>query len=207
MQLLLDEIADVRMGLTLRGADASRRTIEGGLHYIRISDLSETGDLVIGERHPIDPGQASDHRHRVKPGDILLANRGTRMTAAMVTDEIDAIAGSQLFIVRLKSSQVLPGFLHAYLNLESTQEHLRSHARGTYVQTLSVAILRSLPIPIPSLETQEKIASLVACAAEERRLLAELANKRRQTLELSLSRLLSLSPPSEIPPFHDQNQS
>ena len=65
MQLLLDDIADVRTGLTLRGADAARRTVEEGPHYLRISDLSEDGGLVITETQPIDPALDPDLRHRV----------------------------------------------------------------------------------------------------------------------------------------------
>lgn len=191
MQPLLDEIADVRMGLTLRGTDAAKRTVEEGPHYLRISDLSEGGKLDISETQPIDPALDADHRHRVKAGDIVLANRGTRMTAALIPENLVAVASSQLFVVRLKSPKILPTFLHAFLNLQSTQEHLRSHARGTYVQTLSVSILRSLPIPLPPLETQQKIASLSQLAITERQLVAALNRKRAEFLEVSLSRLLS----------------
>jgi hypothetical protein len=191
MQFLLDEIADVRMGLTLRGADAAKRTVEEGPHYLRISDLSEGGKLVILETQPIDPALDPDRRHRVKAGEIVLANRGTRMTAALVPENLDAVASSQLFVVRLKSPKILSSFLLAFLNLNSTQEHLRSHARGTYVQTLSIAILRSLEVPLLPLETQQKIASLSELADEERRLIAELSQKRSQFLNQSISRLLS----------------
>jgi restriction endonuclease S subunit len=191
MQLLLDEIAEVRMGLTLRGADAAKRTVKEGPHYLRISDLSEGGKLSISVTQPIDPALDPDHRHRVKAGDIVLANRGTRMTAALVPDNLDAVASSQLFVVRIKSPNILPSYLLAFLNLNSTQEHLRSHARGTYVQTLSIAILRTLEIPLLPLETQQKIASLSELADEERRLIAELSQKRAQFLNQSISRLLS----------------
>jgi len=191
MQLLLDEIADVRTGLTLRGADAGKRTVEEGPHYLRISDLSDTGELRFAETQPIDPALDPDHRHHVKTGDIVLANRGSRMTAALIPEALHAIASSQLFVVRLKSPKILPGFLHAFLNLNSTQEFLRSHARGTYVQTLSIGILRSLEIPLLPMETQRKIASLCELASEELRLVSELVEKRARLLDQSLSHLLS----------------
>lgn len=191
MQLLLDDIADVRTGLTLRGADAARRTVEVGPHYLRISDLSEDGGLVITETQPIDPALDPDLRHRVKAGDIVLANRGTRTTAALIPENLEAIASSQLFVVRLHSPEMLPSFLHAFLNLHSTQELLRSHTRGTYIPTLSITILRSLRIPLLPLETQRKIASLTALVNEERQVLEKLAETRARFLNLSLSRLLS----------------
>ena len=179
------------MGLTLRGTDAAKRTVQEGPHYLRISDLSEEGRLVIAETQPIHPSLDPDQRHRVKAGDIVLANRGNRMTAALVPENLDAVASSQLFVMRLTSPKILPPFLLAFLNLHSTQEHLRSHTRGTYVQTLSIAILRSLEIPLLPLETQRKIASLNELAAEERRLVTEISQKRALFLNQSLSRLLS----------------
>jgi hypothetical protein len=193
MQLLLDEIADVRTGLTLRGADAATRTVAEGPHYLRISDLSDSGKLNITETQPIDPALDPEHRHRVRVADILMANRGTRMTAVLVTEDIDAIASSQLFIIRLKSHQISPAYLHAFLNLHMIQEFLRSHARGTYVQTLSIGILRSLSVPLIPLEDQHKIATLNELAHEEACLTKELSEKRLQFVNLSLSRLLSKS--------------
>ena len=114
MQLLLDEIADVRMGLTLRGTDAAKRTVEEGPHYLRISDLSDSGQLDISETQPLDPALDPDHRHRVKAGDIVLANRGTRMTAALIPENLEAVASSQLFVIRPKSPKILPTFLHRF---------------------------------------------------------------------------------------------
>lgn len=198
MQLLLSQVADVRMGLTLRGADAARRTVEGGAHYLRISDLTEWGDIHIAETHPVDAGQASDFRHRVKPGDILLANRGTRMTAALVPEGLEAVAGAQLFVIRPRLPLILPAYLQCFLNLSVTQDYLRSHARGTYVQTVSVAILRSLLVPLLPLETQEIVATLSELAATERQLVAKLSRKRSALLEKSLTRLLF---PPEITPL------
>jgi len=191
MQLLLDEIADVRTGLTLRGADAAKRTVEEGPHYLRISDLSESGKLNIAETHPIDPKLDPSQRYRVTANDIVLANRGTRMTAALVPENLNAVAGSQFFVVRLKSSEILPSFLHAFLNLQSTQEYLKTQTRGSYVQTLSIAVLRSLQIPFLPLETQQKIAKLSELVDEEHQLIAKLSQKRSQYLNLSLSKFLS----------------
>lgn len=190
MQSFLEKLADVRMGLTLRGADASRRTSEEGPLYIRISDLTEDGDILIGDSHRIDPNQVPGDKHHVLTGDIVLANRGARMTAAMVPEGLHAVASGQLFIIRPKSRKVLPAYLKAFLNLQATQNHLRSHARGTYVQTLSISILRSLEVPLPPMEIQEKIASLSELAVTERRLVRELSTKRTDYIESSLNRFL-----------------
>lgn len=194
MQPSLYEIADVTTGLTLRGADASRRIVEGGPHLLRISDITEAGEISIADIHPVDPDLVSDDRHRVRADDILVANRGSRLTAARVSEEIDAVAGSQLFVIRPQPSMVLPAYLQAYLNMPSTQDNLRSHARGTYVPTLSISVLRHLQIPQPPLETQRKIAELSQLAAEEQQLIAALAAKRSQLISHSINLIVTQSP-------------
>lgn len=191
MHTLLGKIADVRIGLTLRGPDAADRTCEEGVHLLRVSDLTEHGGLEIRAPHLVDPELVGDGRYQIRPGDLVIANRGSRLTAAIVPQGLAAIAGGQLFVIRLKTREVLPPYLHWFLNLPATQDHLRSHTRGSYVQSLSIATLRELTIPVPPVETQERIAEYAHLAATERRLLDELARKRAQLQSATSARILA----------------
>lgn len=191
MQSLLSDLADIRTGLTLRGPDASRRTAKGGLHLLRISDIAENGRIEIGSPHLLDPGLGDDPRYHVAPGDILIANRGTRMTAALVPKDLEAVASGQLFIVRPISRKVTPGYLHWFLNLATTQAFLSSRARGSYVKTLSIAVVRELPVPIPHLELQARLCALSDLAARERELLHLIAEKRESFLQATYQQILT----------------
>ena len=191
MQLLLRDVADVIIGHTLRGPDAAKQRTREGLHLLRISDLSPSGELHIEQPHFIDPSDVDD-RYRVRKGDVIVANRGSRITAGLIPPGLEAVAGGQLFVIRLKDSRILPAYLHWFLNLPTSQEYLRSHARGTYVKTLSVSVLRDLRLPpIPDMETQTKIADLSALEARERLLVAELTRKRQEYLQAAYSRILN----------------
>lgn len=191
MQSLLSDLADIRTGLTLRGPDAARRTAKGGLHLLRISDLAENGRIEIGSPHLLDPGLGDDPRYHVAPGDILIANRGTRMTAALVSANLEAVASGQLFIVRPISRKVTPDYLHWFLNLATTQAHLSSHARGSYVKTVSIAVVRDLPVPIPPLDLQGRLCALSDLAARERELLHLIAEKRKLLLQATYQQILT----------------
>lgn len=179
MQPFLATLADIRTGLTLRGPDASRRTDEEGLHLLRISDITEDGRLEIENTHLVDRALGENPRYRVLPNDLLIANRGARMTAALVPEGLEAVASGQLFIVRPHSDLVSPAYLHWFLNLHSTQEQLRSQARGSYVKTLSISVVKNLKIPILPVETQHKVCKLAALAYQERDLLARIAEQRQ----------------------------
>lgn len=188
----LVEIAEVRAGITLRGTDAALRAAIRGPYFLRIGDLTDDGELTSGiPRLASGTRVVPEGRGGVFPGDILMANRGSRLTAALVREPLHAVAGSQLFLVRPRSQDVLPEFLHAFLNLSSTRAHLWAQARGTYVRSLPIGLLKALPVPLPSLPDQETIADLAGWAVEERRLLVDISRKRALLLELSLNRLLA----------------
>lgn len=191
MQPVLSDLADIRIGLTMRGPDASRRTDEEGLHLLRISDISEDGQIEIANPHLLDRSLGDDSRYRVAHNDLLIANRGTRMTAALVPEGLDAIASGQLFIVRPQSDLITPEFLHWFLNLATTQDRLHSEARGSYVKTLPVTAIRELPIPLIPLELQTKLCALADLARRERELLQLLAEKRGILLQRSFNQVLN----------------
>jgi restriction endonuclease S subunit len=191
MQPLLSDLADIRIGLTMRGPDASRRTDNEGLHLLRISDISEDGQIEISSPHLLDRSLGDDSRYRVTRNDILIANRGTRMTAALVPEGLDAIASGQLFIVKPQSDRITPEFLHWFLNLATTQDRLRAQSCGSYVKTLPVTALRELPIPVIPLELQTKLCALADLARRERELLRLLAEKRGILLQYSFTHILT----------------
>lgn len=191
MPPLLEDIAEVRTGLTLRGKDASLRTSEEGLHLLRIRDLTETGYVHIENKHIIEATPAIIEKYQVRAGDIVIANRGSRTTAAIVPPDTQAIAGGQLFTIRLKTDSVLTGYLHWFLNYTHTRSQLLAQLRGSYVQTMPISVMRKLPITVPPLETQHKIQDLANLSARERRLVKKISKLRQKHLDASLSALIT----------------
>lgn len=194
MRLPLDQLAEIRVGLTLRGADAARQQVEGGPHYLRISDLTANGRLEIRNPHPIGGDADTLARFRVLPQDVVIASRGCRLTAALVEEAIDAVVGGQLFLIRTTSNQILPDFLHAYLNLPATQASLSAQTVGSSIQTLPASTLRAVEIPVPSPEIQRTIVALSKLHQQENDLLARISTLRSLLVEKSITRLLEKSP-------------
>jgi hypothetical protein len=191
MQLRLQDIADIRVGATMRGKDASRKTEEAGLALLRISDLTPDGRIELGESPHMVGEDAIRTQFRVRPDDILVANRGVRLTAAIVPPDLGAFIGGQLFYVRVKRGNLSPRFIHWFLNLASTQQTLLSQMRGTYVQNLSIKSLKELEVPAPTPELQDKVVELARLASEEQALLQQIAEKRALHTEAALKRAVS----------------
>lgn len=190
-QSKLGEVATVQLGITFRGADAARHEPDGTHQLIRIGDLSDDGEIRAGAPNLIRLDELTTSRDELREGDVLVAARGTRMTAAVFDGSFPAVVGSQFCIVRPDADRVLPDYLRWFLNLPSTQENLLSRARGTYVRSLSASALSDLMVPVPTIGRQREIAKIHELRLREKQLMAQLTlcrailvdNTLRQSLE------------------------
>lgn len=185
-QAQLREVASVALGITLRGADSSRHDPAGTHQLIRISDLSEDGVLHPSEPNLITPPPELTARYTLRRGDVLLAARGSRMTAGLFDYDQPAVAGGQFLVIRPHANIILADYLCWFLNLPSTQETLIGRARGSYVRSLPASALGELEIPVPPLPQQHAIAALHALRLREKDLMARLASHRAILFDQSI---------------------
>lgn len=186
----LQEIADISLGITLRGSDASRHNPNGTHQLIRIGDLSEDGALAVKEPNLLKLDSENAHRFSLKKGDVLLAARGSRLTACVHQGQFPAVAGGQFLVIRPHEAALLPEYLHWFLNLSTTQEMMAARARGSYVRSLPASALGELEIPLPPLSRQRAIAGLHALRLREKELMSQLAGLRATLIDQALIRSL-----------------
>ena len=184
---LIGDIASIRMGVTLRGRDATRPDPKGSFRLIRISEIGDDGLLSTDDLMRFEPAESIRADHFLRPGDILFPNRGHRTTAGVFQlPERDVLVGSQIFVLRSNNSSVIPEYLAWYLRSEPAANHFAARRKGTLVQTLQRRDLEELPIPLPGLEKQSAIVALDALGRHERRLSSELQNLHTLLLQRSL---------------------
>ena len=172
----LDSIAEIRMGVTLRGRDATRSVEAGSCRLVRISDVSQDGTWLNEVFARIEPAERIREELFLRSGDVLFPNRGTRTTAIVYRlDEPRVIAGAQFFVLRPDSSRVLPEYLAWFLRTEESARYFEGVRKGTYVQIIQRSDLAELAMPLPSMEVQQKIVEVAALAVEERLLAERLA--------------------------------
>src|ERR1017187_638061 len=105
----LSSIAEIRMGATLRGRDATRPVPAGSYRLVRIGDISQDGTLLNEDFVCIEPRQSVSEELILRSGDVLFPNRGIRTTAlAYRLDQGRTIAGAQFFVLRPQRTGVLP---------------------------------------------------------------------------------------------------
>lgn len=167
----LHHIADVRMGITLRGRDATRPVPHGSCFMIRISDLSDDGHLTTRDLLQFEPGEDIKPDYFLRRGDILLPNRGTRCTAYVYDLPLtNVLVGAQLYIIRPNEGKARAAYLAWFLRTEVAASHFALRRKGTLVQTLQRKDVLELELPLPPLAKQDSIIALDVLAIQERQL-------------------------------------
>jgi hypothetical protein len=124
-----------------------------------------------------DPGA----HHFLRPGDVLIVGRGAHRTAVLVDDPPPrTVADRTFFVARPDAEQVKPAFLAWYLNERRAQHYLQSHSRGTSIQAIKKSALERLPVRLPPLDVQERIADIQLLVQRERELLLEWLENREE---------------------------
>lgn len=134
---------------------------EGGIPYIKTSDMA--GDRLPLEGYALTSPEidASYARSKVVAGDLVIAIRATVGKCLPVPSEL---AGANLTQGTAKVSpgdDVVPAFLLASLRSSATQTYFDSMAKGATFKEITLDALRRTPLLLPPKEEQLEIAELV----------------------------------------------
>ncbi|TWU41885.1 N-6 DNA methylase [Novipirellula artificiosorum] len=127
--------------------------------YVRIKDV-EKGQATRGSSW-LMPAVAStiDDKWRLRAGDILLSKSGTIGKAGIVRDgAVGGIAASGFFVLRVNEGTIDPHYLLAYLQGTEANAWMEDRSRGSAAKNLSVRAIKDLPVALPPLQIQQRIA-------------------------------------------------
>ena len=106
-------------------------------------------------------------RYQLRAGDIILARRGQIGRCALVTSAEDGwVCGTGCLRIRPATTSVCSEFLIQLLQWQGTVGWLMANAVGQTMKNLSMRILAELPIGLPPLVIQERIAEILASVDE-----------------------------------------
>jgi type I restriction enzyme S subunit len=149
------------------GPHATPKKTEKGAYFLSISSL-EKGRLDLSKSAHLSETDFKKWTKRVTPQkDDLLFSYETRLgEVALMPDGIKACLGRRMGLLRPKKEKVMPAYLlYAYLSPAFQQIIISNTIRGATVDRIALNELAHFSIRIPSLEEQEKVASLL-CALD-----------------------------------------
>ncbi|MFC4598387.1 restriction endonuclease subunit S [Cohnella hongkongensis] len=119
-------------------------------------------------------------RYKLLQGDIIFGRKGAVDRRALVTVKEEGwIQGSDCIRIRFTSPKIDPIFVSYFLGTKFYINWILSNAQGTTMSSLNQEILKRVPLPIPSIEEQRRIASVLQVIDEK----IELNNAITKNLE------------------------
>ncbi|MBQ0863062.1 restriction endonuclease subunit S [Streptomyces sp. RK75] len=203
----VDEVAAVQGGIQKQ---AKRRPAENKFPFLRVANVPR-GSLTLDDVHEIELFEGELERYRLKIGDLLVVEGNGSPDqigrAALWRGEIkDCVHQNHLIRIR-PGARLRAEFLELAWNSPKIAQQLKKVASSTSgLHTLSTAKIKSVQIPVPSLEEQDALLSAVqqwrtkqlAAEGAQQVALARAAALRRSLLaEALVGRLVPQDPADE----------
>ena len=101
-------------------------------------------------------------RFELNSGDLIMSCSGTMGKIAIVPENIKNGIINQALLKLTPSKKISTVFLKLWMQSESFQESLKEYSGGAAIQNVaSVAILKQIEIPLPTLPEQQRIVSIL----------------------------------------------
>ena len=102
-------------------------------------------------------------KHKLVPGNIIYPRRGDISKCALITSKEDGwVCGTGCIKVDINQQIANSTYVMYVLCQSETVNWIESNAVGTTMLNLNTSILSDLPIKLPSLNTQKKLANIVS---------------------------------------------
>ena len=96
-----------------------------------------------------------------QPMDLILAREAPAGNVGIIREGQWVCLGQRTVLIRPDQKKVDPWFLNYYLNAPRQRHRLLSNANGATVSHVNMPIIRNLPVNLPSIEAQRRIASIL----------------------------------------------
>ena len=97
-----------------------------------------------------------------RPNDLILAREAPAGNVAIIPEGAEFCLGQRTVLIRPDASKVYPLYLNYYLNAPEQRHKLLRNANGATVSHVNMPIIRNLPIDLPPIEEQKRVASMLA---------------------------------------------
>ena len=139
---------------------------ENGVKFLRAQNIMNGKVLINDKILFIDNYTHNSElkRSHIKKGDVLLTIAGTIGRTAIVEIDEELNCNQAVAIIRLGDSQINPKFLCYFFSSYNAQSQFTKGKVTATIPNLSLTQIKKLKIPIPPLEQQKKIASILDAA-------------------------------------------
>lgn len=130
--------------------------------YVDISGIDNLRGVIKEWKTVRGKDAPSRARQKIRRDDVLVSTVRPNLNAtALVSDFLDGQICSTGFCVLRSNGSVLPKYLYFYTRMSSFANLLSSRTRGASYPAVTDSDVKELEIPVPPIETQQQIVSLL----------------------------------------------
>ncbi|HEX9000676.1 MAG TPA: restriction endonuclease subunit S, partial [Blastocatellia bacterium] len=200
---VLEDAPRVTLGELLLGIEAGKsfQTSErlAGEHELGVLKVSAVSwaEFRADQAKAIDGIYVPDARHFVKQDDLLISRANTvELVGAVVKAERDypnRLLSDKTLRLLLDQTRIHPDYLIQVLRMPEAREHIEGNATGTSdsMRNISQGTLRAIPVPLPAMEEQLKMANRLNEAEAASKSLRQAIQAQLREIELLPARLLA----------------
>ncbi len=150
----LGEVCEISRGASPRPIQNFLTNDENGINWIKIGDVAE-GEKYITKTAQKITQEGADKSKFVNIGDFIISN-SMSVGRPYVMKITGCIHDGWLLMSNI-SPKINKDFLYYVLNTDEVQNQFRANAQGSVVQNLNTSRVFGVKIPLPPIETQQKI--------------------------------------------------
>jgi type I restriction enzyme, S subunit len=135
--------------------------VEGGIPYIRVSDMAKPNLTLQGMLRTSPDIAARYERSKVQTGDIVFAIRATVGKMRFVPPELDGANLTQGTARIAPGPGIIGRFLFWALQSGPVLEAIDASSKGSTFREITLGRLRTLEIPLPPVEDQHRIVAFL----------------------------------------------
>jgi len=151
------------LGIFQYGFTTSAIEEKTGVKFLRITDIKEEGNIIWENVPYCELSENELEKYRLAEGDILFARIGatTGKTCIIESPPLSTF-GSYLIRLQIKEKSMFsPKFIYYFTNTDNYWSWINANKEGKLKKGISASFLKTLPIPIPQLHEQQKIARIL----------------------------------------------
>ncbi len=137
------------------------------MQYLMLSNIQNG---LIDEKLPYLGGIDSRYeKYCIKDNCLLLSKNGYpyKVAVARIKDGQRILANGNLYIIELVEKKANPYYIKAFLESEKGIQSLKSITVGATIPNIGIEKLKSISIPLPSMQEQQKIADKYLATLDE----------------------------------------
>ena len=170
----LSEVADLTVGFV--GTMASHYT-DSGVLFLRSTNIEPFNIKMDDVKYISSEFNETIKKSQLNPDDVVIVRTGKPGACTVIPQKTEPWNCSDLVIIHPNKEKINPHFLASYINLASGV--INAHLVGAVQQHFNVGAAKKMKIPLPSIDVQNRIASIIQGLNDK----IELNNKINENLE------------------------